>query len=132
MGSHYFITASYISRSYSLLFGIIGLYSTLTLNHKIGRYYLLAKIYEFIFNPLLGVLSTIDMCDSYMYLYESCKQIFMINVLMSLIKLLYLFYAAHLVKSFITRLKRGELILVIHGRAIVDLINSIKNDSANR
>ena len=36
---------------------------------------------------------------------------------------------AYLAKSYYRRLERGELILVNHGRSIVELINQVQNSS---
>ena len=90
-------------------------------------YYHLNLIQLAIF-PLLGLLSTYDMCKSYVY-YQSCKDIFTTNAAITVLRLLYFFYVSYLAKSYYRRVERGELILVNHGRAIVELINTVQNNN---
>ena len=39
----------------------------------------------------------------------------------------YIFYVAYITKSYYRRLERGELILVSHGKSIVELINTLQS-----
>ena len=57
----------------------------------------------------------------------NCKDIFMLETIINGLRLGYLFYLALLAKSFYRRIERGELILVSHGKSIVELVNTIQN-----
>ena len=45
---------------------------------------------------------------------------------MNSFRFLYYYYAAYLIRSYYRRLERGELILVSHGKSIVELISAVQ------
>lgn len=125
-GPHYFLTLFYLVRCASLPIGFIGFYGVmkrdLESNILLGKaYFNLIKVQAVLF-PTIGLLSTYDMCNSYMY-NQPCRQIAMWNTGFNVLRLLYLFYQAYIAKSYYRRLQRGERILVECGRSIVELIN---------
>jgi len=73
-------------------------------------YFNLKKFELFLF-PALGILSTYDMCQSWLY-NETCSQIFMQNALFNFMRGGFLFYVAYIAKSYFRRIERGEFILV--------------------
>ena len=123
-GPHYFLTAFYFIRVACLPIGLIGFVAIQRDNIVLTKsYFNLVKVQLFLF-PALGLVSTHDMCNSYVY-YQPCKDIFMQNLLFNILRFAYIFYVAYIAKSYYRRIERGELILVNHGRAIVELINSV-------
>ena len=133
-GPYYFLTLLYFLRVASLPIGLIGfvaihkkdLESSVTLAKA---YFNLVRVEAFLF-PLVGVLSTYDMCRSYLY-FENCKHIGLWNVSINLLRFCYLFYVAYITKSYYRRLQRGERILVECGRSIVELINQVQMNNAS-
>lgn len=75
---------------------------------------------------VIGWLSSYDMCVSFVY-YESCSKIFMWNSIFMATRFAYYFYVAFISASYSFRIQRGEIILVNHGKAIVELISTIQN-----
>lgn len=66
-GPHYFLTAFYFLRVGSLTYGIIGFASTFSLSAYQGKIYYYTKLFEMAVLPTLGLLSSFDMCESYIY-----------------------------------------------------------------
>ena len=66
---------------------------------------------ELVVFPMLGFLSSFDMCKSWLY-RESCKDIFVANGIFNLIRAGYLFYTAYIARSYQRRVERSEFILV--------------------
>lgn len=91
-----------------------------------SKLYCQLVIYEAIALTILGNLASYDMCHSYVY-YEPCKDIVVEQILLNSIRFSYYYYAAYIVGSYYRRLERGELILVSHGKSIVELISAVNN-----
>lgn len=127
-GPLYFLTILQIIKPFALVLGIIGLVAAIQLNPNAAKFYYLTKLTEMIVLPTLGLLSAFDMCNSYMY-YQRCSDIFAQQAVASAFKLGYYFYVAYIARSFQRRLERGEIILVSHGKAIVDLVNQIQTSN---
>ncbi len=110
----------------SIPIGAIGFLSVQNHSPLFSRaYYHLTMVEATVF-PVIGFLSSYDMCQSYVY-NEPCKNIFMTNGGFNALRFAYLFYVAYIAKSYYRRIERGELILVTHGKSIVELINTIQN-----
>ncbi|TNV75981.1 hypothetical protein FGO68_gene139 [Halteria grandinella] len=125
-GPHYLLTSLYYIRVLVLPIGILGFYGVSRQSLPLTRIYFLCILGQFAVLPLLGLLSSYDMCQSWIY-HEPCKQIFTQNAVFSLLRALYLFYSAYITHSYRCRVERGELILVHHGKGIVELINTLQN-----
>lgn len=131
-GPHYFLTAFYFMRCVYLPMGLIGFVGVYRQDILFCRAYYNMVLVQLMIFPVLGLLSTYDMCNSYVY-YEPCKNIFMQNSVFSALRIGYLYYVAYIAKSLYRRLERGEIILVNHGRSIVELINKVtKSQSQGR
>eukprot|EP00347_Sterkiella_histriomuscorum_P008188 403346044 len=127
-GPHYFLTAFYFMRVAYLPMGLIGFVGAMKQNIVLSKAYFNLVLVQLLIFPALGLASTYDMCNSYVY-YEPCKNIFLQNSMFSALRIGYLFYVAYIAKSFYRRLERGEIILVNHGRSIVELINQVQNNN---
>ena len=92
------------------------------MSSKAAKVYYQTKIYEMITLPVLGLISVTDRCKMLTY-YQTCSDIFIYSSVFFSISFFYNFYIAYLAKSFYRRLERGEIILVTHGRSIVELID---------
>ena len=125
-GPHYFLTLFYFMRCTSLPIGIIGFIAVSQRSVLLGKCYFNLKLVELAVFPIIGLFSSYDMCKSYIYT-DSCKDIFIQNAAFNSVRFAFLFYVAYISKSFYRRLERGELILVTHGKSIVELINTIQS-----
>ena len=129
-GPHYIMLAFYASRILSLPIGIVGFLAVKNQSAKVASLYHGLTLFELLIFPALGMASTIDMCESWLY-REACNQILVQNLFFNVLRVCYLFYVAYIAKSYQRRIERGELILVQHGKAIVELINQVQNKQKN-
>jgi len=125
-GPYWFLTLFYYLRVATLPIGVIGLIGVVNKNLILAKaYFNLTKTVMILF-PTVGLLSSFDMCRSYIY-YQTCKDIWTYNSAFNLMRFLYLFYIAFISKSYYRRIERGEIILVTHGKSIVELINAVQS-----
>jgi len=117
-GPHYFLTTYYFLRIACLSFGVIGLMASLKLSATYAKVYYQMKMYEVIVLPILGMASSYDMCNSYVYNSE-CHEIVVWVGAINASKVVMLLYSAYIAKSFYRRIERGEIILATYGRGIV-------------
>jgi hypothetical protein len=66
-GPHYILLGYYIIRTFSFVFGILGLISTKKMDSSHAKLYYRIKIYELIVLPILSLASINDMCQSYVF-----------------------------------------------------------------
>lgn len=123
-GPYYFLTLFYYLRVGILPIGIIGFIGVVYKNLIFAKAYFNLTVTIMLMFPVVGLLSSNDMCRSYIY-YQSCKDIWTFNSAFNLLRFFYHFYAAYLSKSYYRRIERGEIILVTHGKSIVELINAV-------
>jgi hypothetical protein len=121
-GTLYFLVLNLWAKPIALIFGITGLVAALQLNPNIAKFYYKAKLVEMVAFPLIGMLTTIDMLRSYTY-YQNDMFIIGQSAVWNGFKFAYYFYVAYIAISFQRRLEKGEIILVSHGRSIVELVN---------
>ena len=74
-GPHYFLTVFYFLRVASLPIGIIGFISISQQSILMAKCYFNLKKVELSIFPVIGIISSYDMCKSYIYV-ETCKNIF--------------------------------------------------------
>ena len=128
-GPHYLLTTYYVIRIASLTFGILGLMSSIKLDVSLAKCYYNTKIYELIVLPTLGLASSYDMCQSYVY-NQPCNDIIVRVGVANTIRLALLLYSAYIAKSYYRRLERGEIILATYGRSIVELIDQVTSQKS--
>lgn len=75
-GPHYFLTAFYFMRVAYLPMGLIGFWGVMKQNIILSKAYFNLVLVQLMIFPALGLVSTYDMCNSYVY-YEPCKNIFL-------------------------------------------------------
>ena len=121
-GPHYILLTFYTSRILSIPIGIVGVLAVNNQSAKVASLYHGLTMFELTLFPALGIASTFDMCESWLY-REACNQILVQNVFFNILRFCYLFYVAFIARSYQRRVERGEFILVQHGKAIVELIN---------
>jgi len=73
-GPHFALTAFYFLRVLSLPSGVIGAFAVNNQSVNLSKIYCYFILFEGVTYSLLGVLSSYDMCHSYVY-YEPCKDI---------------------------------------------------------
>ena len=125
-GPHYILVAFYYLRVSSLPVGLVGFIAVSKQNALLARGYYTLTMIELAVFPLLGFLSSYDMCQSWLY-RETCEQIYVQNAVFNFFRAGYLVYSAFIARSYQRRVERGEFILVQHGKAVVELINAVQN-----
>ena len=70
-GPHYYLLAFYSVRILTLPIGIVGLVGVKNQSAKVAGWYHNLTIFELLVFPTLGLLSTLDMCKSWLY-REAC------------------------------------------------------------
>ena len=125
-GPHYMLTLFYFMRVIGLPIGMIGFIAISNSSLLMAKCYFNMKTVEMALIPFIGILSSGNMCNSYLYT-DPCNKIYLLNTALNVGRFCYLFYAAYLAKSYYRRLERGEKILVNYGKSIVELINSIQS-----
>ena len=73
-GPHYLLMALYLLRPLCFIYGIIGLIASIKVDAPHAKTYYRMKQAELAVIPLLSIVATIDMCNSYVY-GSTCKDL---------------------------------------------------------
>eukprot|EP00349_Pseudokeronopsis_sp_Brazil_P000685 CAMPEP_0202957114 /NCGR_PEP_ID=MMETSP1396-20130829/1551_1 /ASSEMBLY_ACC=CAM_ASM_000872 /TAXON_ID= /ORGANISM="Pseudokeronopsis sp., Strain Brazil" /LENGTH=110 /DNA_ID=CAMNT_0049674437 /DNA_START=322 /DNA_END=654 /DNA_ORIENTATION=- len=105
----------------TLVYGLVGIIGLVRRSQPLTDAYYMFKLLELFLVPSLSVGSVLDMCNSIVYSAD-CSDLFFAELIINAIRATYLGYSAYLVKSYLRRMKRGEIILATHGKDVVEII----------